>query len=183
MLRREFFRAITIGAAVAPLIGVREVFAQEASVPTVLWLRRGKDEARVDYATPEGYRFVAHLLRDVQGRFVGTPHPRLLQLLSWEQAWLAAYGYVLPYNIHSGCRIQSTNAKEGGVRNSQHVPDEGGVFRAVDFSTQAISAEYLGRLAYLAQQGGVGFYKGDGFVHNDVGAVRAWRGVAGRRKS
>ncbi|MNT95801.1 hypothetical protein D3C72_2377530 [compost metagenome] len=51
-----------------------------------------------------------------------------------------------------------------------------GVFRAVDFSTREISAEYLGRLAYLARQGGVGFYTQRDFVHNDVDErVRTWR--------
>lgn len=181
MLRRDFLKAMAVATAIAPCIGAEEVFAEDV-IPSVLWLRRGRDEARVDYTTLDGYRYIAHLLRDVQARFVGTPHPRLLQLLSWQQAWLAAYGYHMPFEIHSGCRTQLVNVREGGKENSQHVPDDSGVFRAVDFSTREISAEYLGRLAYMAQQGGVGFYNADDFVHNDVGNIRTWRGRAGNRK-
>jgi len=182
MLRRDFLKAMSLATAIAPSVSVGQVFAHEVAVPSVLWLRRGGDEARVDYATEQGYRYVTYLLRDVQARFVGTPDPRLLQLLAWQQAWLAAYGYVMPFKVHSGCRTNSTNSREGGVQNSQHLPDEAGVFRAVDFSTKEVSAEYMGRLAYLAQQGGVGFYNADGFVHNDVGRVRTWRGRAGNRR-
>jgi uncharacterized protein YcbK (DUF882 family) len=49
------------------------------------------------------------------------------------------------------------------------------VFRAGDLSTPSIPSEYMGRLAYLSQQGGVGFYTRD-FIHTDVrGRVVAWR--------
>ncbi|AMR78576.1 hypothetical protein A2G96_12950 [Cupriavidus nantongensis] len=177
MLRREFLRAAVAAATIAPCVGVREALAQEVVMPSVLWLRRGKDHARIDFATPEGYRAAAYLLRDVQAGFTGSPHPALLRLLAWEQAWLSAYGYTIPFVIHSGCRVASTNSREGGVQNSRHLPNQMGVFRAVDFSTREISAEYLGRLAYLARQGGVGFYNQRDFVHNDVDEkVRAWRG-------
>lgn len=182
MLRRDFVKAITIAAGIAPGVNLSQVFAQEVAIPDVLWIRRGSDEARVNFSTAQGYSDVAYLLRDVQGRFVGRPHPRLLQLLAWQQAWLAAYGYVMPFKIHSGCRKASTNSREGGAQNSQHLPDDLGVFRAVDFSTKEISAEYLGRLAFLAQQGGVGFYNADDFVHNDVGRLRTWRGRAGNTR-
>ncbi|TDF55929.1 D-Ala-D-Ala carboxypeptidase family metallohydrolase [Cupriavidus sp. L7L] len=177
MLRRDFLRATVAAAAIAPCVGVREALGQEAPMPSVLWLRRGKDQARIDFATQEGYNAAAYLLRDAQANFVGRPHPALLRLLAWEQAWLAAYGYTIPFLIHSGCRLASTNSREGGALNSRHLPNDMGVFRAVDFSTREISAEYLGRLAYVASQGGVGFYSQRGFVHNDVDSrIRTWRG-------
>ncbi|GLC94842.1 hypothetical protein Tamer19_42500 [Cupriavidus sp. TA19] len=176
MLRRDFLRAAVAAAAIAPCVGVREALGQEAAMPSVLWLRRGKDQARIDFATPEGYRAAAYLLRDVQAGFTGSPHPALLRLLAWEQAWLSAYGYTIPFVVHSGCRVAATNSREGGVQNSRHLPNQMGVFRAVDFSTREILAEYLGRLAYLAGQGGVGFYTQRDFVHNDVDErVRTWR--------
>jgi uncharacterized protein YcbK (DUF882 family) len=42
---------------------------------------------------------------------------------------------------------------------------------------EGISTEYLGRLAALAHQGGVGFYtdRPQGFVHIDDGRIRYWR--------
>jgi uncharacterized protein YcbK (DUF882 family) len=41
-----------------------------------------------------------------------------------------------------------------------------------------IPVNYLGQLAQVAQQGGVGFYtdRKQGFVHVDDGRVRYWRG-------
>ena len=182
MLRRDFLKAMAIGAAAAPLIVPRDLFAQvakngSAQVPAVLWLKRGQYEARLDYATEQGYRYVCWFLRDVQANVIGIPDWRLLQLLSWMQAWLAGYGHHVSFNIHSGLRTPITNNRtENAAQRSMHLPDRNGVFRAVDYSTKAITGDYLSRLADLARQGGVGFYTHQNFTHNDVGSVRHWRG-------
>jgi uncharacterized protein YcbK (DUF882 family) len=192
MLRRDFLKSMLIGGACAPLLTPQQLFAQTSSdnsnttVPTVLWARRGKEEFQVDYSTDEGYKKIAWLLRDVQGgNIVGYPDYRLLQLDSWMQAWLAAYGYHVCFNIHSGLRTPKTNKRiERAAQASWHLPDDRMMFRANDFSVKEISSEYMGRLAALAQQGGVGFYSNDNFTHADTGDLiskktgnpRYWRG-------
>jgi uncharacterized protein YcbK (DUF882 family) len=127
------------------------------------------------FATDEGFRAIAWMMRDVRAGVTGTPDWRLLQQWSWMQAWLAAYGHHARFDIHSGLRTRETNDFYEGALASYHLPDQRMVFRAGDFSTPSIPSEYMGRLAYLSQQGGVGFYARD-FIHTDVrGRVVAWR--------
>ena len=179
MLRRDFLKAVSIGATVAPLLTPKEVFGQQQALPTVLWLKRGRDEARLDYSTPEGYRHLCWILRDETANVVGIPDPKLLRLTSWIQAWLAGYDRHIRYEILSGMRLKSTNdklrKKEKAALNSKHIPDENMVFRAIDTRNNVVSSEYLGRLAWMAQQGGVGFYVRD-FSHLDSGPrIASWR--------
>lgn len=172
--RRDFLRAVA-GAAAASVLPSRAL-AQTQNFPLVLWARRGPDVVKVDCATLEGWQAVCWILRDVRAGEVGQPHPALIQLHCWMQAWLAAYGVHTPFEYTSGLRMPWTNVNtEGSARSSQHLPDERRVFRAADLTTPAVSAEYLGRLAAQAGQGGVGFYSDRGFVHTDVGRIRYWR--------
>lgn len=91
------------------------------------------------------------------------------------QAWLAAYGHHVLFNVHSGLRTKSTNDYFEGALSSYHLPDERMVFRAGDLDCPSIPSEYIGRLAFLSQQGGVGFYVRN-FTHTDVrGRVTYWR--------
>lgn len=181
MLRRDFLKATLAATTIAPILMPCDLFAQSINqptqvVPTILWAKRGNDEAQVDYATPEGYRTITWLLRDIRANQSGHPDFRLLQLLSWMQAWLSAYGHHTRFDLHSGLRTAETNRKiEGAAQASFHLPDARGMFRAADFSTATISNEYMGRLAYLAHQGGVGFYAAKHFTHVDTGGLRHWR--------
>lgn len=173
MLRRDFLKAVGAAVSLAPLSSL-PAFAETA--PTILWLKRGGEQAQVDYSTTEGYAAARYLLRDVQAGVAGYPHIALLQLLSWEQAWLAAYNVYDYFDVFSGMRTPATNNRtEGAARASWHLPDAEGVFRASDIHHRLISPEYLGRLAALAAQGGVGFYIRKAFVHHDVGRIRYWR--------
>ncbi|MGN6232429.1 MAG: D-Ala-D-Ala carboxypeptidase family metallohydrolase [Trinickia sp.] len=174
--RRAFCKAFAAAAAMAPFMPPARA-AEEAAIapPTLLWVRRGSDEAMIDYSTDEGFRAIAWMLRDVRAGVVGVPAWRLLQQWSWMQAWLAEYGRHVRFDIHSGLRTKETNTYYEGALASYHLPDAQRVFRAGDFSTPSIPSEYMGRLAYLSQQGGVGFYARD-FIHTDVrGRVVAWR--------
>ncbi|MDR6407353.1 YcbK family protein [Paraburkholderia terricola] len=179
--RREFVRKIALAACVAPALAPFDARADNAAnatnaVPTLLWLRRGSEERQIDYSTAEGYRAVSWLMRDVKANVVGNPDWRLLQQWSWMQAWLAAYGHHARFDVHSGLRTPATNTYFEGKRASFHLPDRNMVFRAGDFSTPAAPSEYMGRLAYLSQQGGVGFYQTRDFIHTDVrGRVVTWR--------
>ncbi|MEX3960215.1 YcbK family protein [Trinickia sp. EG282A] len=144
-------------------------------MPTLLWVRRGKEEVTVDYSTEEGFRAISWMLRDVDAGVVGAPVWSLLQLWSWMQAWLAAYGTHARFDIHSGLRTKATNKRYEGKLDSQHLPDLSMRFRAIDFSSPSVSGEYLGRLACLCRQGGVGIYLRD-FTHIDTrGDVKFWR--------
>lgn len=173
LTRREFLRK---AAAAIALAATQPLFAQGGAIPTTLWLRRGGDELRLDVATPSGYEGVRYLLRDVRAGVMGHPHTALLQLLCWEQAWLAAYGCHAPFVATSGLRLPRTNdVTEGAARGSTHLPDEKGVFRGADLHHPVISTDYFSRLAALATQGGVGIYIAKNFVHHDVGRVRVWR--------
>ena len=174
--RREFCKTFAAAVAMAPLMTPARAAAEAAgSPPTLLWVRRGADEATIDYSTEEGFRAIAWMLRDIRAGVVGVPAWRLLQQWSWMQAWLAAYGRHVRFDIHSGLRTKQTNTHYEGALASYHLPDARLVFRAGDFSTPSIPSEYMGRLAYLSQQGGVGFYARD-FIHTDVrGHPVAWR--------
>lgn len=172
MLRRDFLKLVVAGAATAV---TAPVFSND--FPLVLWAKRGKDQARVDCSTPEGHSALCYLLRDVRANVKGHPHPALVRLLCWEQAWLAAYGVHAPFVFTSGLRMPATNAStEGAAQASHHLPDENYVFRAVDMHSPVVSTDYLSRLAYLARQGGIGIYTSKNFLHQDVGRVRVWRG-------
>jgi uncharacterized protein YcbK (DUF882 family) len=174
--RRDFCKAFAAAAALAPLVSPAKASVEASQgVPTLLWVRRGRDEAKVDYSTDEGFREIAWMLRDVKAGVVGTPAWALLQQWSWMQAWLAAYGTHARFDIHSGLRTKATNDYYEGALASYHLPDSNMVFRAGDFSSPSVSSEYMGRLAYLSQQGGVGFYTRN-FTHTDVrGRLVFWR--------
>lgn len=173
MLRRDFLKAVGVAALAAVHHG--DLAASEA--PHVLWAARAGEEAHIDCATAYGQQTLAWLLRDIRGgNQTGIPHPGLVKLLCWQQAWLAAYGFHVRFDMLSGLRLAATNrSTEGASRSSLHQPDRANLFRAVDYRSATVNSEYLGRLAALAQQGGVGFYDAAGFVHVDVGPSRYWR--------
>lgn len=158
------------------------VMQTQQEVQTLLWVRREKDEYQLDYMGDKGSKMIAWLLRDVKANRQGVPDIRLLHTLSWIQTWLALHGHHACIDILSGMRMPSTNAAlEGAAQGSWHQPNASGVFRAVDMRIKSISSIYVGKLAYLMHQGGVGFYDRD-FIHVDTGNLfgkhgtqRVWR--------
>lgn len=169
--RREFLKRATV--AVTGLC-VSNVFA--GNLPNTIWLVRGNDKVAVDYTTVEGFKIASWMLRDTHANKVGTPHPFLLRLLAYEQAWFASYQYHAPIIIHSGLRTPATNLMVKGKRESEHLEKSDGFFRAADIDIPGIRAEYLGELSRVLKQGGVGIYRQNEFVHQDVGLVRSWQG-------
>lgn len=177
MDRRAFLKAVGAGIAVAPTL----TFG--ASLPTVIWARRGADEARLNLAVPEDWRHFNWLLRDVRANVSSVMSPKLAYTLCWMQAWLGAYGVLTPMVFTSGLRTPATNdATEGAVRGSRHLLAADGFFHAADCHTPAVNASYLASLANLAGQGGVGLYPDNGFVHTDDGPRRTWLGRVPRHK-
>lgn len=173
MNRRDFLKAVTLSCAPisVALADGRQASGPVYRTPTILWLRRGGEEQQFDYSTQEGYRTAAYLLRDVQARLQGHPDWRMLQTLSWMQTWLAMHGHHVRFDALSGMRTPATNNRtENAAQNSYHLPDGRGIFRAIDFRTSSIPSDYLGRLAAMLQQGGVGFYQRE-FLHIDTGSL------------
>ncbi|MFZ6774416.1 YcbK family protein [Undibacterium sp. SXout7W] len=185
MNRRDFCKAVSLSCLPlsSALAGNELAAGQVYRTPTLLWLKRGGEELQFDYATDIGYRSACYLLRDVQASQQGHPDWRMLQTLSWMQTWLALYGHHVRFDALSGLRTPATNNRtENAAQNSFHLPDAKGVFRAIDFRANSIPSSYLGKLATLLQQGGVGFYQRD-FIHIDTGNLigkngsqRIWRG-------
>lgn len=170
MLRRDFLKAMSLATSTAALYVPAGAIASAQPPRTALWVRRGADEMRLDFATEEGYRRISWLLRDVRANKVGIPDWRLLELLGWLQAWLAAYGHHVRFDITSGLRMPSTNkSTEGSAQASYHLPDAQMCFRAIDFTTRTVPSNYMGQLALYAAQGGVGFYPNSNFTHIDTG--------------
>lgn len=174
MNRRGFLKAVAGFGTALSMYGPRALLA--ADVPPYINIRRGGEGGLLDVSTTSGRAWLSYLLRDVQANLLGIPHPNLVRLLCWEHAFFAGYGINAVFNATSGLRHPRTNARtEGAAKDSQHLPDPHGVFKAVDGHIPGVPVEYLGRLASYASQGGVGFYLSKGFIHQDVDRVRFWR--------
>jgi hypothetical protein len=175
MLRRDFLRLVVVGCA--GLVPAKLAIGGES--PRALWLARDGRSLRLNLNSEADYRAACWILRDTTaGGAEALASPGMLLTAAWMQAFLAVYGVHRPFHVHSGYRTRATNTACGGVRASQHLRDAAGYFHAVDIHMDGIPVDYLGRLAALAHQGGVGFYanRKRGFVHVDDGRVRYWRG-------
>jgi len=115
--------------------------------------------------------FAAHEFfpKDESYRFLRLD-PRLLGHLESIRQMLGG----VPITIHSAYRPLQYNAEVGGVSNSTHIDG-----LAIDLSAAGVSTAKLHQVAedVIGQQGGVGFYPSQGFVHIDVrGYASRWVG-------
>ena len=177
MSRRDFLR-ITI----ASMVAAASPLALGSRYYGSLWLKRDDSELRLNYLDQAGnldaqnYKAACWMLRDVQLNKIGYVSLRLLETVSWMQAYLIQHNVQRPFLVHSGLRMPSTNKKVEGARSSMHLPDDKGFFRAMDISMDGVDSKYLGALAAYAHQGGIGFYPGRRFIHVDTGTIRYWKG-------
>jgi uncharacterized protein YcbK (DUF882 family) len=152
------------GAAEARWLELRSLHTGESL--TVHWDADGK----LDAAALGRLR---HLLRDHRNGAELDMDAGLFDLL----ADLAMQAKTEPrYEIISGFRSPETNAKlhdrsSGVAEKSLHIQG-----RAIDVRLRGVDTLRLATLARGLRRGGVGYYKGDGFVHVDTGRVRAWDG-------
>ena len=114
---------------------------------------------------------VNHLLRDHRSGEVAAMEPRLLDLLFALSQKLEASG---PIEIISGYRSPDTNAllaanSSGVAKGSLHMQG-----MAADIRLPGRELVHVREVALDLKAGGVGYYPSAGFVHVDVGRVRAW---------
>jgi uncharacterized protein YcbK (DUF882 family) len=180
--RRRFIQQLAGAAAcvAAPAFGQSADFW---SLPRELWLYRpaGKgqprdEQVRVVYwadgrLIPEGYIQLCHILRDVQAGQAVQFDLVTLDIARGVYGWLRANGIDKPLIINSGYRSPSTNANEGGVRNSLHTKAQ-----ALDLKIEGVSPDALSKFGRYLGGGGVGYYPGKNFTHLDRGRIRHWVG-------
>jgi uncharacterized protein YcbK (DUF882 family) len=175
--RRRILGALAAAAAarLAPAFGQPLDFW---SLPRELWLYRpsSNESVRAVYwadgqLVPDGYNRICQLLRDVQRNEVVQFDFVTLDIARGIYGWLRANGVDRPLIINSGYRHPSTNASEGGVRNSLHT-----MARAIDLRIEGVGSEKVGAFAQYLAGGGVGFYPGRNFTHIDRGNVKSWVG-------
>jgi uncharacterized protein YcbK (DUF882 family) len=76
-------------------------------------------------------------------------------------------GYKL--EVTSGYRCEKHNREVGGVPNSFHTQG-----KAVDVKRPNLTDKAIRELAWKVGFGGVGIYRGRGFIHLDIGPKRTW---------
>ncbi len=134
------------------------------------------ERLRVDYCVdgryePQGLRAVDHLLRDFRTDEMYPIDPRVLDVLSDARE---ALGSGATYHVVCGYRSAATNEMKlrqgrGVARHSYHLTG-----KAIDVFLPSRQLSALRGAGVALQAGGVGYYPRAGFVHLDVGPVRAW---------
>jgi uncharacterized protein YcbK (DUF882 family) len=120
---------------------------------------------------PGALRDIDRVLRDHRTQEVHEIDHRLLDLLS---ALRSRLGTTEPFEIVSGYRSPASNAflratTTGVAADSLHPRGMAADVRVPGCPLPRLHAAALG-----LQEGGVGYYPDSGFVHVDVGRVRAW---------
>ncbi|MDX1668567.1 MAG: D-Ala-D-Ala carboxypeptidase family metallohydrolase [Limnobacter sp.] len=101
--------------------------------PRWLDLQRSGERYLLNIADLQGWQKAAWLLRDESAQTSAVPDARLMAVLSWAQAQLDYAGQPRVMVVSSGLRTHKTNAAiEGAAEKSMHLPDDQGVFKAVD---------------------------------------------------
>lgn len=174
--RRRFLKlgAMAAVGGLAPLSAAGSVWAPERSL-SLYNLHTGESLDAVYWA---GGRYldpaqaaVNRILRDHRNDQTAPISPALLDLLF---AITALLEKPQPFHIISGYRSPATNAQlaatsHGVARGSLHM--EG---KAVDIRLPGVELQHLRNAVASLQAGGVGYYPASGFVHVDIGRVRAW---------
>lgn len=123
---------------------------------------------------PDALTAVDRLLRDFRTGQVHPIAPALLDLIALVRVRLDTSA---PVSVISGYRSPATNAMlrgehehSGVATKSLHMQG-----KAIDIRIAGRSLADLHNAALAQRGGGVGFYPKSGFVHVDIGRVRAWQ--------
>ncbi|MBL8672293.1 MAG: DUF882 domain-containing protein [Alphaproteobacteria bacterium] len=119
----------------------------------------------------DALREIEFMLRDREAEQVAVIDLRLLDVLAELQE---TFGPGRPIEVLSGFRSERTNAKlrqrnRNAARNSLHTRGQ-----AVDIRIPGVDRREIFEAAAELKAGGVGLYRGESFVHVDVGPVRTW---------
>lgn len=149
-----------VGKPAAPVINLRNTWTDE-------WLVLEADGKVPDPA------IVDRFLRD---HYTNGPTKMDARLIATLRAAARHFG-ATRIEIVSGFRAPKYNLmlrKKGRevARDSQHTHGN-----AVDFRIPGVSTDALHAWAKAQRLGGVGLYKGSGFVHMDTGRIRYWGGT------
>jgi len=122
---------------------------------------------------PEALGRIDDLMRDHRAE---QSYPISTKLLDFLHDLNAKLKTDAPFQLLSGYRSPETNAmlrkkSRGVARRSYHMMGEAADVRLPGFKLRAMHAK-----AVQLNAGGVGYYPRSGFLHVDVGPVRAWRG-------
>lgn len=146
--------------------------------PRELWLHRpeSNEVIRETYwadgaLVPKGYSEICKILRDIHTNEVAQYDLVTLDIAMAVSGWLKNSGVDKPIIITSGYRSPTTNAHEGGVRNSLHT-----LAQAIDIRIDGVSTESVTDFGKHLAMGGVGFYPNKHFTHLDRGQIRYWHG-------
>lgn len=119
----------------------------------------------------DGVAEIAHLLRDWRTEEVAPINVKLLDFLFDIRTSLQSDA---PFHVVSGYRSPKTNAMLASkskrvAKNSLHMQG-----MAVDVKLPGRKLSAVRSVARQLRRGGVGYYPRSGFLHLDVGPVRAW---------
>lgn len=122
---------------------------------------------------PDALGRINELMRDHRAEQV---HDMSTTLLDTLHDLRANIGADQPFQLLSGYRSPQTNAmlrskRTGVAKRSYHMQG-----LAADIRLQGFKLSALRKQALALKTGGVGYYPKSGFIHVDVGPVRAWRG-------
>ena len=178
--RRQFVQSSLTGLA---LLGCRIIWpgsAFSSSLPEGrirLYNTHTDEHLTVQYRSRAGrydrgaLKDINYLLRCNHSKTVHRMDIRLVEFINHIEK---VVGRGKEVHIYSGYRSKSYNDilvlhEQGAVTNSFHTKGQ-----AMDFSIPGIRLASVRRAAVKLQQGGVGYYRQQGFIHIDSGPARSW---------
>lgn len=177
-LSKRRFLKIASAVLVAPTASAFGSDGDFWNQPREIWLRRPQTGEQVKAVywfdggiNWDGYAQICHLLRDTHLNSAVQMDLVLLDVLRGTYGWLQAFGLNQPIDILSGYRHPTTNAREGGVKNSLHIAG-----KAADVRISGVATEKVSQFGLYLAGGGVGYYAGKHFTHLDTGRIRVFKG-------
>ncbi|HEX4918655.1 MAG TPA: hypothetical protein VFV43_12215, partial [Limnobacter sp.] len=143
--RRAVLRFAGASMALGGVGALLPGFALASNRPIWLDLQRKQQRLRINLAEDDGYAAAAWMLRDIrQNNTIGVPDWQLLIRLAALQQSIFEHRKYSVFEITSGLRTSASNeATEGAAHHSNHLPDAGLRFSAVDFRPLGLPLEDL----------------------------------------
>jgi len=175
LTRRCFVKSSVQLAAGIALTNPLESFAALATQPMSFYHTHTGERLKINYSCdgckPSTLKKVNNFLRDFRSGEVHSIDPTLLDILNQIQLKSGSKGVI---EIISGFRSPTTNnllrSKSSGVaKKSLHMKGQ-----ALDIRLTDLNTKDLRDVSISLQQGGVGYYAKNDFVHIDTGRFRTW---------